>query len=224
MYNIAIIGPPAVGKTCWIKKILFHIYENNYIKTFDATPYTMTYQNINFNCIDIPSYKTESYINQANIDGLFIMCEMLENHLSLVKQWKSLLKPNIKLVLIINKLDIDQDNNIDLELFCHDNHIDAFTAITIKDEFNIMEPFDKMAQLLLNNNIIQIDLPMMIQMIDLLNKSKDMDDFKIKYLEFIYKNNNTKLKNIILTLNDIIIKHDHLSHFLNYLINAYKYT
>jgi GTPase SAR1 family protein len=224
MFNIAIIGPPSVGKTCWCKKILYGIYENNYTKTYEPTPYLITHHNNKFNCIDIPSYKTETYINQNNnIDGIFIMCEMSDEHLSMVKKWKSLLKQNVKLILIINKLDLDREETVDLELFCNINNIDICTGITIKDDFNIMEPFDKMCQLL-NGHIQQIDSQFIIQIIDMLSKSKNMEEFKIKYLEFIYKNDDIKIKKLILTLNEMIIKHENLHYFLNYLVDLYKYT
>jgi len=219
MFKIAVIGPPSVGKTTWFKKILKNVYEPKYIKSFESTYYTITHQST-FECLDVPSYKTETYLNQQNnMNGVFIMCVLSHDHLDMVKKWKLLIHPHIKTILIINKLDIEQDESIDLESFCVSYNIDICTAITIKDDFNILEPFEKMHQLLTNVNF-GIVSDSVVQIIELLLMSKDMEEFKIKYLSLIYKN--PKNKNFMM-LNDIIVKYKNRDDFLNYLIDLYRH-
>lgn len=230
--NFIILGSPSVGKTCWINKIINNnFYIDKYIPTLKTNIIEFNYKENQITCIDIPGTNIDTYIDQNSfkkINGIFFMCEVNGKDLPYIKTWKYKVdqKSNIKSILIINKLDIDVEEDIAFDSFCKDNNINTLHAISVIDNHDIYEPLDKMIEYIQNdNNVNPNESNIFIRNLMIETEKCVTNDiiFKIKYIILLTNNNHIKItmNQLLLDLKDFFLKNVPINDILNYIINLY---
>lgn len=231
-HKIIVIGQSSVGKTSWLNKILHNKYDDSYVPSLSYNQYPITYKNINMSCIDIPGNNVNKCIIEnyhTDVSGIFIMDDVNDN-LENVKKWKSELEiglnKHIPIILVINKLDVDSDNDIDYESFSKKNNFNSFSAISVKDEYNLYGPFDQMINIL-NQTIVEpyISDNKLLFIRELMIMAKECNDnlcaFKIGCIilyhdkRFYYQ---AEIKKLVKELNIIILKTETLEEIVNYIL------
>lgn len=231
-YKILIIGKSCVGKTTWLNKIVTGHFQEDYIPSVKENNFLIDYNDYHFTCIDIPSSMIDTIDQKQHMDavGIFMMCDINGIDLPDIEKWIIKLNnineyKNINIVLVANKLDLEQ-NDVDFDDFCKKNNIGPSSPITVKDNYNIHEPFDNMINLIQtknkfgNQNELVKFINTLIQIID--KCDNNLYKFKVGYVTLLYNYEYTdnKVKNIIIALNELIIKTHNVDDILNYIINV----
>jgi hypothetical protein len=145
-----------------------------------------------------------------------------------ITRWKSKLHANTKTVLIINKLDNDEEEDIDFDSFCKENNIDAFVGISVKTDHNTFEPLNKMITLLQDNNgFVQNASDQFIQKLMTMTEqcnNSNAHKFKIGYISLLCRQQhvNLNVNQLTASINEIALKTEPIDDLLNYLISLYK--
>ncbi len=216
-YKFLVIGHSKVGKTTWLNKIINNKYIEEYIPTTEYNEYKTMYNDHNIIFIDKPSS------NDINVDGVFYMCDLTKESLLYIENFK---KYNTKSVLIINKLEQDNEE-FDPEIFRNNNNIDLVSGISIKLEFQLFEPLDKMLSLLnikTNNENDNIHIFIRKIMNIIFECENDIYKFKIKYTKLCHKKiflNNNDIKNLIKNINNLLFNKNNIENILDYILKHY---
>lgn len=225
MHKILLLGSEAIGKTAWLDKIIDGKYDEKYTPTLYNNLREINYKNII--CIDA-TVNIDNILNIA--DGIFIMCNFNAEDVEYVKNIK--LKLNIKninipTILVINKLDLDVEQEYDFEKLTNELNIDTYIAISVKDEYNLYEPFDKMMELL-NKPTLDTDILLIFirELLLILKKSdNNIQSFKIEYLLLLYNDKyykNENLSTLNQDLTSLILASNNTEPIIMYLINNLK--
>lgn len=233
-YRFLLIGGTAVGKTSWLQQIIEKKYNEKYTPSLIPRPDEIDYKNYTLSCIDMPGISIDKHIvEEYDIDGIFLMCDMTGKGLDNLKKWKKTLDqiyPNVKYILIINKLDIDVDEEIDFDNFCKGNNIHSLHAISVKDNHAIMEPIDSMIELIQEYKTIKIFKPtesdnfiknLLVEMEKCFN---DTDiKVKIKYILLLcsVKHVQNNINQLITDINKLFMDNKSMHDILNYIIMLY---
>lgn len=234
-YKFLTIGSAAVGKTSWLHQIVNDKYDDKYTPSLIPQNYEFNHKKNKLLCIDIPGITTDKQINQLydNINGIFLMCDMTGKGLENLKKWKHILDQsytNIKYILIINKLDIDVEEEIDFDKFIKDNNINSLHAMSVKDNHAIMDPIDNMIELIQDYKTIKSFKPNEsdIFIINFMNEiEKCVDDtnikLKIKYVLLLGINRHVhvNINQLVIDMNKLFVDNVSINDILNYIIALY---
>lgn len=234
-YTFLVIGGTSVGKTAWLYQIAKNIYDDKYSPSLIPQSYEFNHKKNKLTCIDIPGISIDKHVNQLydNIDGIFLMCDMTGKGLDTLTKIKITLNnlyPTAKYILIINKLDVDVDDEINFDVFCKDNDVHSLHAMSVKDNHATLEPIDKMIELIKDYKTIHYFKPNEVDnfIINFLHEiEKCTDDntikIKIKYILLLCHNKhiNINLDQFIDEINKLFIGNTSLHDILNYIIKLY---
>src|SRR5690348_14473334 len=122
-YTLVLMGKSKVGKTAWLNKI----------KKNDV----IVHKDNQFNIVELVDQK--GIKTDKPIHGALIMCDVCDNQLTEVVEWKKYLdQQNIKpVVLMVNKVDIETDQEVDYDHICKTNNIHQFVGLSVEDDYNL---------------------------------------------------------------------------------------
>lgn len=167
-FKIIVIGDSGVGKSCLTMKASKNYFENYYSPTVGFEFFTFNVK-IKDTKIRLQIWDTcGQEVYRSLISGFYrnsslaIMVYSIDNETSFnsLETWLNELKvqanPNVKILLIGNKVDLDDKRTISYEMgekFCKDNGLNKFLEASAKTGFNAQKVFVEAAKTLYEENL-----------------------------------------------------------------------
>lgn len=162
-FKTIILGDPGVGKSCLSLKAIKNVFEDCYNSTvgFEFLTYYTKIDNINIKLQIWDTCGQEAYKSLIKSfyrnSALAIVVYSIDSNESFkhLEEWINDIKresnPDVKIVLIGNKADKEQEREVQKEMgekFSKDNKVNFFMETSAKTGFNVNKLFDDAARLL----------------------------------------------------------------------------
>lgn len=162
-FKTIILGDPGVGKSCLSLKVIKNVFEDCYNSTvgFEFLTYYTKIDNINIKLQIWDTCGQEAYKSLIKSfyrnSALAIVVYSIDSNESFkhLDEWINDIKresnPDVKIVLIGNKADKEQEREVQKEMgekFSKDNKVNFFMETSAKTGFNVNKLFDDAARLL----------------------------------------------------------------------------
>ncbi len=162
-FKTIILGDPGVGKSCLSLKAIKNVFEDCYNSTigFEFLNYYTKIDNINIKLQIWDTCGQEAYKSLIKSfyrnSALAIVVYSIDSNESFkhLDEWINDIKresnPDVKIVLIGNKADKEQEREVQKEMgekFSKDNKVNFFMETSAKTGFNVNKLFDDAARLL----------------------------------------------------------------------------
>ena len=162
-FKTIILGDPGVGKSCLSLKAIKNVFEDCYNSTvgFEFLTYYTKIDNINIKLQIWDTCGQEAYKSLIKSfyrnSALAIVVYSIDSNESFkhLDEWINDIKresnPDVKIVLIGNKADKEQEREVQKEMgekFSKDNKVNFFMETSAKTGFNVNKLFDDAARLL----------------------------------------------------------------------------
>ena len=166
-FKIIVIGDSFVGKSCLMIKAVKNIFEENYKSTvgFEFLDYSINIDNRNINLQIWDTCGQETYRSLISSfyhsSSLAILVYAINNLKSFenLEIWLNEIKtkgnPDINIILIGNKCDLDNEREVENDIvkeWCESNNIKIFFETSAKNGINIDNIFSQAAKLLLEQH------------------------------------------------------------------------
>jgi len=167
-FKLIVIGDSGVGKSCFVIKAIKNYFEDLYAPTvgFEFLSFTIK---INEQAIKLQIWDTcgqEAYRSLINSfyrnSSLAILVYSIDNYNSFyrLETWLNDIKtqssPDIKIILIGNKADLEDKREVSKELgekFCNDHKLSLFMETSAKTGFNAQNLFMKAGTILYEEHL-----------------------------------------------------------------------
>ena len=171
-FKTIVIGDPSVGKSCITMKAIKDFFEDYYAPTVGFEFYSLNVK-LNDQIIKLQIWDTcgqEEYksliSNFYRNSSLAILTYAINNKISFdnLEMWlnevKTLCSPDVKIFLIGNKNDLEDNREVPKEKaenFSKDNKFDLFLETSAKTGFNVLNVFIEAAKILYKEHLMYKD-------------------------------------------------------------------